>query len=74
MLSDLYILEHYYESPHAALFFEDLSRRYGGGAVEAALKAGHIAQRLITHGPQRGRMLLWLTEKGRREAGNMKPV
>lgn len=69
MLSDLLMLEAYYGSPGAAQFFEDLSRRYGPAIVRKALEAGEITGRRIHCGPDCGRQMFWLTDKGRAQAG-----
>lgn len=69
MLSDLLILEHYYGHPSCALFFEELARKYGVEAIRKALKAGHITARAVVVGPDAGRLLVGLTDLGRRRAG-----
>ena len=70
MLSDLLQLEVYYGTPEAAQFFEDLSRRYGPAMVRKALRAGEITGRRLHCGPDCGRRLFWLTEKGRARTGH----
>jgi hypothetical protein len=69
MLSDLLLLEIYYDAPETARFYEDLSRRYGGEALAAALSAGYLTGRKVLIGPDAGRWLFWLTDKGRSKAG-----
>ena len=69
MLSDLLILEHYYGHPSCALFFEELARKYGVETIRKAMKAGDITARTVMVGPDAGRMLVGLTDKGRRGAG-----
>jgi hypothetical protein len=69
MLSDLLILELYYDHPACAFFFEDMTRQYGVETVRKALRAGNIIARPIVVGPDSGRILLGLTDKGRQAAG-----
>lgn len=68
MLSDLLILEIYYGHPACGQFFEDITRRYGVEAVRKALRAGEIAARPVIVGPDSGRLLVGLTDKGREAA------
>lgn len=68
MLSDLLILELYYDHPACAQFFEDVARKYGTEAVRKALRAGDIVARPVVVGPDSGRILLGLTDKGRQSA------
>ena len=69
MLSDLLILEHYYGHPSCAVFFEELAGKYGVETIRRALKAGHITARTVMVGPDAGRLLVGLTDPGRRRAG-----
>jgi hypothetical protein len=69
MLSDLLILEIYYGHPSCAQFFEDMARKYGVAAVRKALREGEIVARPVVVGPDSGRLLLGLTDKGRQAAG-----
>lgn len=71
MLADLMLLEIYYGSGSAALYFEELSRRYGVQPVRRALKAGEIITRKVLLGPDCGRLLVSLTEKGRKAAAQL---
>jgi hypothetical protein len=65
MLYDFLLLEIYYGAPDTARFYEELSQRYGGAVVAGALGAGYVACRRVLIGPDRGRLLVWLTDKGR---------
>lgn len=65
MLSDLFILENFYDHPSCPLFFEDVARRYGLMAIREALRQGQIHARPVLVGPDAGRVLLSLTDKGR---------
>jgi hypothetical protein len=65
MLSDLLLLEIYYGSGAAALYFEDLSSRYSTSAIQKALRKGEIMARQVLLGPDSGRWLVALTDKGR---------
>lgn len=68
MLFDFLLLEIYYDAPETARFYEELTHKYGGAAVVRALGAGYVASRRVLLGPDRGRLVVWLTEKGRSEA------
>jgi hypothetical protein len=65
MLSDLLILEAYYGHPSCAVFFEELTRKYGVETVRRALRAGDITARTVMMGPDTGRLLVGLTDRGR---------
>ncbi len=69
MLSDLMLLEIYYGSGAAALFFEDISERYGVPVIRRAIRAGELAMRKVLLGPDAGRWIVTLTDKGRNGAG-----
>lgn len=69
MLSDFLLLDSYYEGPNAAQFYEDLSAKYGMEPIKRALAAGHIICKRINCGPDTGRWLFYLSEKGRYSAG-----
>jgi len=65
MLQDLFLLQHYYEEPAAAMYEEDLVARYGAAPVQAALAQGLLEQRRV---PCRGgavRCICWLSQYGR---------
>ena len=68
LLSDFYMLELYFEQPETAQFYEDLSRRYGAQALKKAVMAGYLVGKQLTCGPDCGRKLLWLSDKGRQKA------
>jgi hypothetical protein len=68
MLSDFLLLEIYYGSGSAALFFEDMSSRYGIPAIQKALRRGELMARQVLLGPDSGRWLVTLTDKGRKGA------
>jgi hypothetical protein len=65
MLSDFLTLEYYFGYDGSAQFLEDLSRKYGIDPVKKALKDGDLERRQIALGPDRGRFLVWLSEKAR---------
>ncbi len=65
MLSDFLTLEYYFGYEGSAQFLEDLSRKYGIDPVKKALKNGDLQQRQIALGPDRGRFLVWLSDKAR---------
>jgi hypothetical protein len=68
MLSDLLLLEIYYGSGEAALFFEEISARYGIPAIQKALHAGDLALRQVFLGPDSGRWIVTLSKHGRKRA------
>ncbi|MCC7305246.1 MAG: hypothetical protein IT558_03190 [Alphaproteobacteria bacterium] len=68
MLADFLLLENYYGSPAAALYFEDLSRHYGIPAIRKALRAGDLVVKRILCGPDCGRLVFRLSEQGRLNA------
>jgi hypothetical protein len=68
MLSELYALETFYGSEAAAQFFSKLSKKYGVEPVTKAIHDGLLAIRSIQLGPDAGKTLLYLTEKGRSQA------
>jgi hypothetical protein len=70
MLSDLLLLEIYYGSGSAALYFEEMSERYGIPAIQKALRKGEVITRKVLLGPDTGRWLVTLTDKGRLNANN----
>ena len=49
MLSDFLTLELYFGTPEAALFFEDLSKRYNPKDIIKALTEGDLDYRIITN-------------------------
>jgi hypothetical protein len=65
MLSDFLTLEVYFGHEASAQFFEDLTERYGKKPIENALKAGDLVKKKVLIGPDTGRDLVWLSEKGR---------
>ena len=68
VLTDLFLLQHYFEEAGAAMYREDFIRKYGASELRAALTAGLIEERCL---PCRGggeKALCRLSDKGRREA------
>ena len=68
MLSDFLTLEVYFGSENAALYFEELAEKNEKTRIEKAIEKGDLKCRTITFGPDRGRILTWLTEQGRQNA------
>ena len=68
ILSDFLTLEVYFDNDESARFFEECTHKYGISPVQKCLKAGELACRKIHIGPDSGKTLLWLTEKGRQKA------
>ncbi len=67
MLSDFLTLEIYFGHDASAQFFEDLAKRYGKKSIEKAVQTGDLIQKKIAIGPDAGRDLIWLSEKGRQK-------
>ena len=65
MLSDFLTLEIYFGHENAALYCEDLAKRYGREQVKSALRDGDLQCR-----PVCGGVLAWLTLQGRQRAEN----
>jgi hypothetical protein len=68
MITDLYLLQYYFEEAGAAMYREDFVRRYGAEMLAAALSDGLIEARCL---PCRGggeKALCRLSDKGRRTA------
>lgn len=68
ILSDFLTLEVYFANDESAQFFEECSEKYGIKPIRKCIAAGELACRKIYIGPDAGRMLLWLTAKGRQNA------
>lgn len=68
ILSDFLTLEVYFSNEESARFFEDVSTRYGAAPLAKCIVAGELVCRRIHIGPDAGRALLWLTDKGRMRA------
>lgn len=73
MLSDFLTLEAYFGSFESALYFEDLSKRYGLERVMEAVRAGDVICAAPHIGPDQGRILTWLSPQGRAKALQIKP-
>ncbi len=68
MLSDFLSLEQFYGVNDSAFYIEDLLRRYDLDSVRVALDSGLLIKKKICIGPDCGREMCWLSEKGREEA------
>lgn len=68
MLSDFLMLEEFFGKRAGAQFFEDVSRHYDAASLKKALLSGDVVWRRITCGPDSGRLLLWLSQQGRKKA------
>ena len=69
MMHDFLLLEMYYGPADAAQYFEDVVKKHGRKNLEKARACGHIVMRTISVGPDRGRVMCWLSEQGREKAG-----
>ncbi len=68
MLRDFLLLELYYGSVDSAQYLEDVVHRYGKESLEKARVCGDVVMRKMLLGPDRGRMVCWLSELGRDKA------
>ena len=71
ILSDFLTLESYFGNQETAQFFEDCVQKYGVERLQKRINAGELAYRQIHIGPDAGKCLLWLTQKGREQASQM---
>lgn len=69
MLTELYLLQTYFEEPHSLMYEEDLVERYGREPVSEAIRAGLLEHRRIPCGQGRTRCICRLSEAGVAEAG-----
>ena len=67
ILSDFLTLETYFDNQESAQFFEECSYKYGIEPIQKCLRAGELACRKIHIGPDAGKILLLLTDKGRQK-------
>lgn len=65
MLNDFLSIERLFGEEGAALYVEEVLKKYGANPLNDALKKGHIVTRTINIGPDTGRTLCWLSEEGR---------
>lgn len=72
MLSDFLMLEEFFGRRAGALFIEDAARHYSEMSVKKAMLAGDVVGRRIVCGPDRGRLLLWLSHEGRKKARHIR--
>lgn len=68
MLNDFLLLEMYFGEPEAACFIEETMKRYGAVKVKTAIKHGYLEHKIIKFGPNRGKIICWLTREGREQA------
>ncbi len=73
ILSDFLTLETYFSSQESAQMFEDCVQKYGAGLVKKYISSGALAYRKIHIGPDKGKSLIWLTQKGRKIAFSRTP-
>lgn len=70
MIHDFLLLEMYYGQVESALYIEDVIKNHGKASLDNAQKCGHIIARNITIGPDKGRIMCWLSDIGRQKAQN----
>ena len=68
ILSDFLTLESYFSNEESVHFFEEVSHRYGIKPIEKCIAAGELICKKIHIGPDKGRHMLFLSEKGRLKA------
>lgn len=76
MLTDLYMLHHYFEESSACIYADDLIERYGERAVADALRLGYLEMRCLPcqrggRGDQGGGVLCRLSACGLARAALM---
>ncbi len=73
ILSDFLTLELYFSNDESAQMFETCAKKYGVKRLKQCIAAGELSYRQIHIGPDAGKNLLWLTEKGRHKASIQTP-
>ncbi len=68
VLMDFLSLESFFGYKSAALFLEEIQNRYSHAEIKSAFSKGYLERRRICIGPDCGRYLCWLSDKGRCEA------
>lgn len=68
MINDLYELEELYGRAEGALYVDEMLVNYNEQVLTSALEQGLLETRTVCIGPNCGRILCWLTEKGRCKA------
>lgn len=68
ILSDFLTLEVYFANEDSAQFFEEACAKYGVAPIKKCIAAGEIICKKIHIGPDRGRLMVWLSDKGRSKA------
>ncbi len=68
MIRDFFALEEIYGRMESALYVDDLLFNYEADDLAQAVQQGYLQTRTICIGPDCGRVLCWLTEKGRCKA------
>lgn len=70
ILSDFLTLEVYFDNHESAQFFEECSKKYGTEILKKYINGGELECRRIHIGPDTGKSLLSLTQKGRELAAS----
>jgi len=71
MLSDLLSLEEFFGKSDSALFMDDLSHHYELRQLQKCLLSGELVSKRVHCGPDQGRVLIWLSQAGRKKARNI---
>lgn len=69
MIHDFLLLEMYYGQTDSAQYIEEIVKRHGAEKLEKAKACGHIITKKMPFGPDKGRIMCWLSEQGRAKAG-----
>jgi hypothetical protein len=64
MLTDLYLMENYFEEPFTVFYEDDLIRQYGADQIGAAIEDGLLERRPVPCAAGRVRCVCRLSEKG----------
>jgi hypothetical protein len=68
MIQDFLALENMYEQNEATLYMDEVLQNYDTKEFTSAVTHGFLETRTVCIGPNCGRVLCWLTEKGRCKA------
>lgn len=70
MLQDMHMLSIYFDPAQAGMYEDDLMRRYGAVAVQAAITKGWVVSRWMAVGG-RCRRILWISNAGQDEVARL---
>lgn len=70
MLQDMHLLSVYFDPAQAGMYEDDLTRRYGAAAVQAAIAKGWVVSRWMA-GCGYCRRVLWISNAGHDEVARL---